>query len=85
MVLLVTQESVDVRELAGQIASGETPWKDRVEPRPEGSSSGSEEQMEAEHRTVELSCKGGSGKDSEADVVGEQRECEQLNSGQLDR
>lgn len=35
MVLLVTQESVDVRELAGQIASGETPWKDRVEPRPE--------------------------------------------------
>lgn len=85
MVLLVTQENVDVRELAGQIASGEILWKDGVEPRPEGHSSGSEEQMEAEHRTVEPSCEGDSGKDSEADMVGEQGEHEQLDSGQLDR
>lgn len=75
-----TQESVDVRELAGQIASGATPCKDGVEPRPEkihslqeGNSSGIKGTDRGRVPNSGAECKGGSGKDSEADMVGEQR------------
>lgn len=92
MVLLVTKESVAVRELAGQIASGETPWKDGVETRPgkihslrEGNSSGIRGADGGRAQNSGAERKGGSGKDSEAGMVGEQRENEQLDSRQLDR
>lgn len=87
MVLLVTQESVDVRELAGQIASGETPWKDEVEPRlekihslQEGNSSGIRGADGGRVQNSGAECKGGSGKDSEAGHGGRTED-----SGQLDR